>query len=413
MQAQPPQENRLAYVVSRFPDYSEGFVRYEMCEIQRHVGPLLVFPLVRRLNDPGDLLAEAGIRPENVFPHPPDGPASSVRGSRPGLTDIATELVRALARAPSHGLKWAALLRRAFRIGRCARALGIRHIHAHFAALPAAAAWTVNRAYGIPYSFTAHAYDLRLPACVLAPRVRDAAFAVVVSESTARTVRAFSLPRRDPWRVIRNGVPLDRFAPVPRMPGPEGLRILSVGRLVAQKGFEILLDACRQLIQRGVRFRCSIAGDGPLRRRLLSRIRANGMQHYVRLQGILIGRELTDAYRHADLFVLPCVVSDRGDADVLPVVLTEAMATGLPVIATPVGAIPELIRDGWNGRLVPRGQPDRLAEAVAQLDADPETRRTLGRRARAFVEQEYDVQSTAASLARLLHYGALREDRRR
>jgi glycosyltransferase involved in cell wall biosynthesis len=399
----PRVPERVGYLVSRFPDVSEAFIRYELEEMAKLAGGVDVFPLVagpaRPDSDPA--LAAAGIRVFFLPAHP-----GSLLTCGPGR--IAREafgpLLRLARCAPLETFKCLALLPRMAAIGRRAAALGVTHLHAHFAALPADAAAVIHCLFGIPYSVTAHAYDLRGPLPFMHWKMAGARFGVAVSDWSAARASALTAGLPDlRWHVVRNGIPLGVFQACDRgRTVAPPLRVLSVGRLVPKKGFEDLLLACAILRAAGVAFSCRVVGDGPLRRRLTALARRLGLDAHVSFAGSLAGEALLRAYADSDVFVLACRPAPDGETDTLPVVLTEAMAAGLPVVSTRLAAIPELIEDGFSGLLAEPGDPASLARALGSVLLDPGLRAGLAQRARTTVVRGYDVRNTAAALLRLM-----------
>jgi colanic acid/amylovoran biosynthesis glycosyltransferase len=210
--------------------------------------------------------------------------------------------------------------------------------------------------------------------------------------------RAISLGA-DPGKVVVIGSPIDTafFAPPdrPRMP-PAGrpLRILAVGRLVDKKGFEDAVAAMARLA--GLDARLDILGEGPLRGRLEAMIAEAGLGSRVTLHGAATSDAVLAALHAADIALAPSVTAESGDADAPVNTLKEAMATGLPVIVTAHGGIPELVRDGENGRLVPERSPGAIAAAILELAGAPESWRKLGAAGRASVVESYGLDRVAA-----------------
>lgn len=291
------------------------------------------------------------------------------------------------------------LVAQAIAIALAARERGIDHLHAHFATQATTVARLAAAFAGIGYSFTAHAKDIyfRYDEPVdLAAKLRDAAFAVTVSDYNLAHLRAgFGTDAAGALRLY-NGLDTERFAycePVQRAP-----RILAVGRLIDKKGFHVLIEAARLLAGKGLDFDCSIIGDGPLRADLQAQIEQSGLAQRVRLLGPLPQPDVIEAMRAAAVLAAPCVVSDDGDRDGLPTVLLEAMALGAPCIATRVAGIPELVCDGDTGLCVDEGDPDALAGALDRLLRDEGLRVALAHAARAKIEREFDVHVNAAAL---------------
>jgi glycosyltransferase involved in cell wall biosynthesis len=186
-------------------------------------------------------------------------------------------------------------------------------------------------------------------------------------------------------------------------PGPRNgsLRVLGVGRLVAKKGFDTLVDACAALQRAGVPFEAAIVGqDDKHGDEIRRRISRQGLDGRLRLPGPTGQAELLAEYRRASALCMPCRVLPD-DRDGIPNVLVEAMAAGVPVIATGVSGIPELVSHEHNGLLVPPDDPEALAAALIRLHADPELAARLAANARATVRERFDGGRHAQRLARL------------
>jgi glycosyltransferase involved in cell wall biosynthesis len=278
----------------------------------------------------------------------------------------------------------------------------VRHIHAHFASTAASVALHVYRLTGIPYSFTAHAKDIYRRTVTprdVGRKLRAARFAVTVSDYNLRYLRAF--PGGD--RVVRiyNGVDLVQFAPngVARDDPP---LVLGVGRLVEKKGFGDLVRACRILRDQGHDFACRIVGSGERASSLRELVEELGVGGCVELVGPMAREDLLGLYPRASVVAAPCVVGTDGNRDGLPTVLIEAMALGVPVVATHVTGIPELVRPGITGLLVPERDPRALARAIAEVIGNEAAARGRARAARALIERDFDLRKNVAHLRRRL-----------
>ena len=177
--------------------------------------------------------------------------------------------------------------------------------------------------------------------------------------------------------------------------------IISIGRLIEKKGFHDLIEACRVLCERGVEFRCEIIGEGPLESSLRDQITAAGLTTLVTLTGPLPQGEVIKRLACSALFVLPCVAEVGGGMDNLPTVVMEAMAAGLPVISTALGGVPEMVRDGFTGLLVPEHQPVALADALAQILVDRRLARSLGEAGRQRAAELFAIDKSAEALRAL------------
>jgi colanic acid/amylovoran biosynthesis glycosyltransferase len=283
---------------------------------------------------------------------------------------------------------------------------GIDLLHSHFAWLPGAATWICARLLGIPFTVTVHAYDIYSSKNDLLPLIsRQAAHVVAISEFNRQHVACLGTCGPEQISVIHCGLNLSLFHPQLErgLDQPIGsvLRILSVGSLVAKKGHLTLIRACYLLRERGSKFSCTIIGGGPEDFALRQQIEGYGLQLHVRLLGACSHPEIMAAYDEHDLFVLACTVAPDGDRDGIPVALMEAGKKGLPLVSTAISGIPELVRDGETGILVPPDDAIALGDTIARLAADPALRARLGRNARELVETEFSIESSTVRLAAL------------
>ena len=282
-------------------------------------------------------------------------------------------------------------------------------LHAHFAWLSGGSAWISARLLGLPYTVTVHAFDIYSSKNDLLRLVsRQASQVVAISDYNRSQVAAMCNLPDEALSLIHCGVNLAdlRGQTQDQLERPVGtpLRILSVGSLVSKKGHNYLIDACNLLKERGLEFNCTIIGGGPAESALHQQIEAFGLQDQVELLGARSHPEIINSYHQHDLFVLASVVSPSGDRDGIPVVLMEAGAMGLPLVSTRVSGIPELVRHGQTGLLVPPGDPNALAEAILSLAANPKMRTQLGNNARTLVEAEFSIESSADRLAVLFQH---------
>ena len=216
---------------------------------------------------------------------------------------------------------------------RLMQAEGVDHVHCHFANHPAAAGFVIRRLTGIPYSFTAHGSDLHVDRHMLCEKIREAAFVVPISRyNRDLMVEECGEVVREKLVVIHCGVDTEYFRPADAMVDDQHLEILSVGTLHEVKGQRYLVEACRLLRDDGVDVVCKLIGDGPDRKALTRQIAAAGLEDSV----VLLGRHDRDGVlellRTTHVLVAPSVPTTRGKREGIPIVLMEAMASGVPVI---------------------------------------------------------------------------------
>lgn len=278
-----------------------------------------------------------------------------------------------------------------------ARALrGTSWIHAHFATQPAAIAARLAELTGIPFSFTAHAHDVFVDPDRLEEKLEHAALAVTVCEYTRDHILELAPAAAGGLHVVPCGVDLERFRR--ERPYDPGGPLVAVGRLVPQKGFDTLVRAAA--LAGGAISEVVIAGDGPLRgelERLIHELAAP-----VRLLGSTPHADVRDLLESASLAVLPSVIAPDGSRDSVPVVLHEALALGLPVVASAVCGLPERIEPA-HGVLVPPGDVQALADALAGFFAHhAEERADMGTAARAYAEAHLGLDRTTRRLLSLI-----------
>jgi glycosyltransferase involved in cell wall biosynthesis len=263
----------------------------------------------------------------------------------------------------------------------------VSHIHAQWIHSPGTVAYFGAWLLGRPFSFTGHAADLFRDRAALSDKIGRADFIVCISEFH----RQFYIEQgAAPEKLVLSycGIDTTHFTPALRTREADApFHILSSGRLVEKKGFEVLIRACALLAERGLDFRCTIGGEGPLEAPLRALIAQLGLEDRVTVTGApLRQEELPDFMRQGDAYCLACVQASDNDVDGLPQMLMEAMACGLPAVSTQLVGIPDLVRHGETGLLVAPGEAAALADALARLEADPGLAARLASAGRAHVE---------------------------
>ena len=283
-------------------------------------------------------------------------------------------------------------------------------IHAHFG-IDAVHAMPLARARGIPLVTTFHGFDATLSTAALFSSPAWVNYPIFRASLARRGALFLCVSRFIRDRVLAQGFPpsltrvhytgVDCRTIAVRDAAEERPVLLQVGRLVAMKGTATAIDAFARLADRHPALRLRIVGDGALRRGLEAQARQTGFGDRIEFLGALPHGEVLRLMRAAAVLVLPSVTTGTGRTEGLGMVLLEAAATGVPVVASAVGGIPEGVQDGRTGLLVASRDAGALADALDVLLADEALRRRMGADARRFVEQRFDNRSLGRALERL------------
>ena len=419
MDRSQPQDRRLhvGYVMARFPKLTETFVLNEILEVQRLGVDVSIYPLLRERDTvlhPGaaELIARACYQPFLALSFLRSHARFLLRAPRAYLSSLA-HLVWDNRGNPKFLAAGLLIFPKVVHVADLMQRQGVDHVHCHFARHPALAGLIISRLTGIPYSFTAHGSDVHVDRRMLCRKLGEARFAVTIAEFNRAVIEGDcgSIPRSK-LDVVHVGVDTSVFAPGPasRPAAPRSsadeLRIACVGTLHEVKGQVHLVEACALLRDRGVRVSCRLIGRGPDEAMLRRTIERLGLRDSVTLVGPLARDAIIAELRGADVLVAPSVVSARGQREGIPVVLMEAMSCGLPVVASRLSGIPELVEDERNGLLVSPGRPVELADALARLARDGALRERLGNEGRATVERDFDLRTNARRLVAMFEAAA-------
>ncbi|MCB1985401.1 MAG: glycosyltransferase family 4 protein [Burkholderiales bacterium] len=282
----------------------------------------------------------------------------------------------------------------------------IRLLHAHFCHGATTVTWFASLMTGLPFSFTAHAKDIYQkqlnPGDLLQQKLQAAEFVTTCTKANYHHLCAL---HNKPQNVhtIYHGLDVKKFAPK-KLAAVDGAvpLILAVGRHVEKKGFIFLIEACEHLRTAGIQFQCEIIGESGDQTEIIRQaIDSRQLDKQVTLRQAVTQEALKNLYQRATIFVLPCIITADGDRDGIPNVMAEAMATGLPIISTPVSGIPELVAHNANGLLVPPRNGQELAHALQTLIQDAELRNKLGNAARQTICELFDSSETTLVLLQL------------
>lgn len=405
----------LAYIILRFPKRSEKFIEREVTAMAELLGPTLVFSLRKgEFTYPRNPNVEIIYLKEQSFWRALRAHLSLLINSPRRFIRIlfkyilfpylkVLKLKNSRARRKRTAKRTRLYLKAAVIASELIKKK-VPHIHAHYAHHPAETAFRVAGFTDLPFSFTAHAKDLFLAKkSKLQHLVRKAAFVLTCTRDGERFLKNQCLLKYEPKiHCLYHGLPLSRFFPLkeknesPRIPV-----ILSAGRFINKKGFDVLLLSLSLLKKRGLDFRCILAGDGRLVDDINGLVDSLDLRQVVEFPGFLPEEDLADLYRHASLFALACRISPDGNRDGIPNVILEAMASGLPVVSTAVGGIPEVVKNSENGFLIEPDSPEAFADALESLIREEALRKKMGEKGRQLVSRQFDISTNSEKLLRL------------
>jgi len=394
---------RVAYVVSLFPKLSETFILRELVELRRRGHEVTILSL-KKERESLDQEEAASLLSSTLYPRygwPALAALLHYLAYRPvALFAIVLRVAAAHLGHPVLMLRSLGLIPLSLQLSREVRRRRIEHLHAHWATYPALSAWIISRLTGVPFSVTGHAHDLLLPNPMLPVKVRDSAFFATVSEyNRSLLIQQCGKVALEKVRLIRCGIPLQSYPFAPARPAGSPPLVVSVGRLVDYKGFDVLIRACAGLRDSGTPVRCVIMGDGPEGPRLAALVQQLRLDGLVRLEGGRRQGEVAALMARADIFALACRPGRDGLHDGIPVVLMEAMALGIPVISTKLSGIPELVVDNRTGLLVAPGDAGHLQAAIVRLIGDAALAEELRRNGREMIEKEFELEHAIDQLA--------------
>jgi colanic acid/amylovoran biosynthesis glycosyltransferase len=399
---------KVAYIMSRFPKLTETFILYEMLAMRQQGIQVEVYPLLREHTE---VMHPEAMQFVNVAHFQPFISLSILQANLHFLWHkpfIYLKTLGDVLRANWGSFNFftgvIGIFPKAVQFAYQMRADEVRHVHAHFASHPAAAGFIIHRLAGIPYSFTAHGSDLHRDRHMLYEKVAEAAFVVTISKYNKEIIiRECQGNYSEKVNVIHCGVDTQAFRArsqeTPYEKGENPFMILCVGTLHEVKGQAYLIEACNQLQKRGFDFECHFVGDGPDKKSLTKLVKQAGLSDNIHFHGKLTRGEITRLLGDADVLTAPSVPTRDGRREGIPVVLMEAMGSGVPVIASDLSGIPELVKHQLTGLLVPPRDATALANALERCITDSQLRHHLGRAGRQKVVEEFDLNQNAAQLA--------------
>ncbi|MBF0448482.1 MAG: glycosyltransferase family 4 protein [Magnetococcales bacterium] len=404
---------RVAYLMSRFPKITETFILYEILTLEHLGAQVEIFPLLREKT--------TVMHPEaqRILPRVRFQPFFSLDIlkalfyyllRRPwSLSQTFFELAFGTISSPKFFIRALSIFPKSLRFAYEMERLDIQHVHAHFATHPTVAALIIHRLTGIPFSFTAHGSDLHKDQTMLRQKIQASAFVATISDYN----RNFILEKAgadllSKIQLVRCGIDPAIFQVKPASePAPAApLEILCVASLREVKGHAYLVEACALLRRRGIDFRCRLVGDGPRRAEIEEQVERLQLTGQVICYGAQPRPVVVEMMQKADVATLTSILGSHGEREGIPVVLMEAMACALPVVASRISGIPELVIHNHSGLLASPKDAAGLADAFAVLANNPQQRQQFGQAGRLHVLQHYHLQENTRQLGRLFQKGA-------
>jgi glycosyltransferase involved in cell wall biosynthesis len=393
---------KTAYVLLWFPLSSETFIFREVQSLRRQGLHILVYSLYgKKLRNcsPEMLDYSYGVRRMGPLAFP-----LMIRDiiywkrRKPGiLKALAKEILlrRWCSLEVTGESAWAFLA--GFRLARLLERDGVSHIHAPWAGGPATAAWVASRLTGIPFSLAGRAGDIYPPDGALAEKIRESAFVRVNNQANVGYLASMAPECAHKIKLVYNSLTLRANGESDvRMASP--VKLLAIGRFARTKGFDVLLKACALLRDQGFDLHLTLVGAGffgPTLARLCRRLH---LERHVDMPGFLSHDHLTYLLKTHDMLVVPSVVHASGDRDGIPNVIMEALSHRLPVVATDVCGIPEVIRHGETGLVVPQNAPAALAAAIRDMASDRGRALAMAAAGRDRVKAMFDPEANAEKL---------------
>ena len=398
----------VAYVLLRFPHLTETFVAEEIRMVQNLGITVHIYSL---------------LKPRKGIVHPVSVELASQTHYVPAIYSLSLwwaqcfflikdpgtyfKLLRILLQQPSPKpsffLKRTVIFLKAVWLAKRLQKSPIRLLHTHFAWLSAAASMVISRLLDIPYTVTTHAYDIYSIKNDLLTLITEMADRVVTISDFNKQAMLEMNPslNGDRIEIIHCGIDLEYFCSKYRGQQNQKFQITSIGTLIEKKGHEYLIRACRELRKQEINFDCMIIGEGELEGKMQDLIQDLDLDDSITLAGAQIQSWVRNRLDESDLFVLASVIAEEGGRDGIPVAIMEALAMKVPVVSTVVSGIPELIRHGETGLLVPERDETKLAAAMSLLIQDRALGRKLAQNGRILVESDYDITKNASQLVGL------------
>ena len=405
---------KIAYMMSRFPKITETFVLFEMREIERQGHQVEVYPLQREhtavIHPEAETYIERAFFTPWISLHITVAHLFFLLKTPDIYFKTLLKLLKANWGSKRYFVGAVLFFPKVVYMARLMQKRRVDHLHAHFASHPAMAAWVIHQLTAIPYSFTAHGSDLHRDQHMLQEKVADAKAVVAISRYNRQMILDICGSRYEASvHLVHCGVDPQEFKsreyPTPFETGNGPFRFACIGTLHEVKGQRHLLEACCKLKKEGIDFQCHLVGDGPDQQMLGELVSQTELGQYVRFEGRKTSREIQDLLQQTDVLVAPSVPTKCGRREGIPVVLMEAMCSGVSVIASDLSGIPEIVINEHTGLLTPPGDSNAVAQALLRMYYDQPLRQRLAESGQKKVLDEFNLPVNVRSLVNLLMQG--------
>jgi len=393
-------KRKIAYLIPEFPSISMTFVTNEMAELKRRNIPLTVFALHGISNNNMDPKSSILINDvEYVYKNLKEKIISILFKSianKPfrfvNLFLLALKsslfLLSGKNRISNFGHFFAGLY-----VGQIMEEKKITHIHAHFAHYPASVAMYASKYSGVTFSFTAHANDIFENQTLLSEKEKSAKKVITISDFNRKY-----FTDQSNLAIVRCGIDLNEYKYQERNINTDVLKIGTLGRLVEKKGIDVLFKAAAILKKNNLKFELHVAGSGPEKESLVSLAEQIGISENIFWEGMMPNEKVGSWLQTLDVFALACKQDKNGDMDGIPVVLMEAMASGIPVISTEISGIPELIKNGLTGLLSKPNHSESFADKIQNYYSNRINMKNVISNARQKIENEFSLVKSVDQL---------------
>ena len=398
--------HKVAYIMSRFPHLPETFILREMNALEAHGWRISLYPLIRQKQTVIHDEASAWVERARYTPFvsrdvlKANFQAFIKRPFRYLKTGIKAILENFLS--PKFFVRALLLFPKAVLMAQQMQAEGVQHIHAHYATHPALVAWIIHQLSGLGYSVTVHAHDIFVDQTMLKTKLHAATFVVAISDFNRQYLGAVVGEHfQEKIHIVHCGIQPSWYHQSGEevMIAEDRLEIINVGSLQPYKGHIHLLKACAILKEERIPFRCRIIGEGGQREHLERFIASKQLHNDVLVLGALSQDRVAELLPTAHCYVQPSVITPSGKMEGIPVALMEAFAAELPIVATEISGIPELVRPGETGFLVPPEDANALAEAIKFISQNWGNAKRMAIAGRKLVLEEFDLKKNVEILS--------------